>query len=305
MSEAWGSSLSPAIQATDSLQVVVKPGIKPKRRRTRRNSRYAIDSSKDEILLPEFTRLGYLTHSKLILAAQDGDTNAKHRVWVQNARLAFSVVNRYRVRQDLVADAFQEGQIGLDRAIEKFDVDRLNEFSTYAYRAISNHIFRFRARRSAFIPISPTMYRTYHKFRRSLARAMTRADWFDAHERWLDRDPDEYARLLRIHALASPEALPKDHGLARSSDHPSHPLSKSEFRRVLQTCIDALPPRMKQVIVARYGLLGLGEGNGQTLEQVGRDIGLTKERVRQIQIRAEEKLAELLVEKGYDHTAIT
>jgi len=304
MSEALGSSFSPVTRATDSLQVVVNPGIKPKRCRANRNSRYAIDSTKDEILLPEFTRLGYLTQSKLILAAQGGDANARHRVWVQNARLAFSILNRYRVRQDLVADAFQEGQFGLDRAIEKFDVDRLNEFSTYAYRAISNYIIRFRARRSAFIPISPTMYRTYHKFRRTLARAVTRADWFDAHEQWFDRDPDVYARLIQIHALAQPEAVPKDHGLAAASDHPSHPFNKSEFRHVLQACIEALPPRMKQVIIARYGLFGLGEGKGQTLEQIGHDIGLTKERVRQIQNQAEEKLEELLNEKGYDHASV-
>ena len=92
---------------------------------------------------PKLNPLPYLKESRLIQLAQQGDIKARNEVWMHYARLVLSVVNRFSIPDRLLADAIQEGSLGIKRAIEKFEIERFHSFSTYAWRWIYQYIQRF------------------------------------------------------------------------------------------------------------------------------------------------------------------
>lgn len=249
-------------------------------RSKRKRNHWAHVDPGEMTLLPKYKPLPYLREARLIQAAQNGDVAARNEVWIRNARMVLSVANQFHIPSSLLPDAIQEGNVGLCRAIEKFDVERLNAFSTYAWAWIWQRIQRFLTRQGFSIPIPAHLFSRYLKHRRLMnGRALDRED-----------DPDEAldSRLVRIHALVSAESL----SLLPKSAHPpggTFDRDRQEaIASIVKNALKALTPRQRLVVVRRYGLLG---GRPRTLDQVGREMGVTKERVRQIQKVAEGRLA--------------
>ncbi len=260
-------------------------------RKSSRRSYYAILASEGVVFLPEYKPLGYLKQANLILAAKSGNTTAMQSVWLANARLAFTVVNRYRVHWQDVPDAVQAAQLAFVRAIEGFEIERLNEFSTYAYHWLRNVVQRHRCRTLYFIRIPVHIIEAYHAFRREIVDAPSRAAWFDARAAQLDRDPSQYQLLMRIHGLAEPVSLTPRSLISNESHCPLNRLVDAATSTALHEALDCLADRDRLIIKYRYGLDGLPE---LTLEEIGGKLNLTRERVRQIQDRTESKLRWML-----------
>jgi len=247
----------------------------------------------DQITLPEYTPIGYLTKTRLIQRAQAGDSEAMQLVWESNARLAYTAANRFRVRPQIVADLIQGAQLAMPRAIKRFDPQRLLEFSTYAYVAVWREMQRQICRLRFFVPIPPHLYPKYIAFRMELERTLTPSDWFDLRERLIDTG--EYELLQKLHALIEWEPLTRDLELTAPRHSPSELIIVAEALAALHAALDELDPRERSVLEHRYGLVGQHE---HTLEEVGLLLGLTRERVRQIQRNAEANLRAILVSKG-------
>ena len=260
-----------------------------------RRSYFAMAATADEITLPKHAPVGYLTKTRLIQRAQADDTEATRLVWEGNARLTYTAANRLRVRPQLVADLIQGAQLAIPRAIRRFDPDRLLEFSTYAYAVVWREMQREVCRIRFFVRLPPQLYLKYIAFRTELERALTPSAWFDLRERLIDKG--EYDLLRKIHALAATEPLSR--GLAVTTPHhgPTEPIAAAEALAALHASLDDLHPRERCVLEKRYGLCDQRE---HTLEEIGLLLGLTKERVRQIQMNAETNLRALLVAKGWD-----
>lgn len=276
-------------QATSTTPARMRP--RPRRRR----SYFAMAATDDQITLPEYTPIGYLTKTRLIQRAQAGDSEAMQLVWESNARLTYTVANRLRVQPQIVADLIQGAQLAIPRAIKRFDPQRLLEFSTYACVAIWREMQRQVCHLRFFVALPPNVYPKYIAFRMELDRALTRSDWFDHRERLIDTG--EYELLRKIHALVAWEPLTRDHELTTPRHCTSEPILVAEALAALYAALDELDPRERSVLEHRYGLVGQRE---HTLEEIGLLLGLTKERVRQIQMNAEANLRRILVSKGWD-----
>ena len=247
----------------------------------------AIAATKDEIWLPGFRPVGYLKQSKEILAAQQGDTRMRKRVWLRNARLAYSVANRVPVRDQDMADAIQEGQLGICRAIKRFDVTRLNEFSTYAWRAIRSRIYHFHRRSSYPFIIPADLTREFWQLTSLKRRGKIPADPVAAEKVILARFPAHAKRLIRLWHRASTKVTGTTRIRRLVAPQPGADLEHQDTVRQLRNIVAALSDTDRIVIEGRFGLRGKPP---RGLEDIGREIGLTKERVRQIQIAAEAKI---------------
>lgn len=248
--------------------------------------------SPDEfVAYPKYEPLSYYQESTLIRRAQQGDLAARNEVWERNARLVLSVANQFSIPLDLMPDAIQEGMLGILRAIEKFDVDRCNTFSTHAWIWIRQRIHRFLSTHRHAIPVPAHLWSDYSRFRRDLTRCPGPREWTHCLELWNRREPRRIHTLLRIHRLISamrlaevklpiPIHCPAD-SVAQEIDH-------EYVRREVRS---RLNDRDYRVISLRYGLDGT---SGATLEEIGTQMGVTRERVRQIQTRAEKRLARQL-----------
>lgn len=269
------------------------------RRRKRRRFYFALKASEDAVQLPRHLPIGFLTQARLFRSAQAGDAEAKKKLWLAHARLAYSVANQTRCHRQDMADLIQASLIGLARAIDRFDVNRLNEFSTYAFHWLRQAARRHREKTSCFVPIPSYIYPHYHEFRRCIVDALTSGDWFDQRQDWLDRDRKQYMLLLRLHSLASPDSLKSTSAFTDANACPLEQLMRAEALALLAQALDSLSDRNRQVIRLRYGLDGCGE---HTLQEVAQTLQLTRERVRQIQVQCERQLANALITLGPEAT---
>jgi RNA polymerase nonessential primary-like sigma factor len=295
---ALPTSLLPAAPANSTPHAAPAPRTPPRRWPARRRHRcfYAIKATRHQISMPAATRLGYLTQSRLLQRAQAGDPDAHRLVWAANARLAYSVINRLRIRPDLMADAFQEAQLGLCRAIRRFEVQRLLGFSTYAFAAMRRFALRHRGRVGFGIRLPSNRVSAYHQFRDRVAEAPSRSQWFDAREEYLDRDPNEYRALLTLHGLAAPSGIEAARDQTAPILNPADAVLSEDAMQSLRESLPYLTQRQQFVLARRFGLWGWPSA---TLEQIGPSLGLTKERVRQIQNHALAALRDRLQARGW------
>jgi RNA polymerase nonessential primary-like sigma factor len=253
----------------------------------RRSNHWATRNPDDYASYPRLEPLGYLVEARLFQHAQAGDIEARNTIWIHYARLTLSVVNRFRVPDDLLADAVQEGNLGFVRAIQKFDLSQLNSFSTYAWQWIYQHIQRFVECRALPFPIPAHLFSHYFRFRRELRLCHESGDEAKLHVRWTMDEPGRLRRLIRIHALVSAIAIydvePNDHPLSIDREPNDAPSPHELCQELLAT----LKQRDRRVLERRYGLNGLA---CESLREIGDDLKLTKERVRQIQRVAERRL---------------
>ena len=252
--------------------------------------------------LKEIGRVPLLTAEEEVDLArrmEAGDESARHRLEEANLRLVVSIAKRYVGRGMLFLDLIQEGNLGLLKAVEKFDYSKGYKFSTYATWWIRQAITRAIADQARTIRIPVHMVETINKYIR-ISRQLLQ-------ELGRDPTPEEIAKHMGLSALRVREIMKiaqepvsletpigeeedshlgdfiEDEAALDPADAASMMLLKEQIADVLKT----LAPREAEVLRLRFGL---EDGRSRTLEEVGQSFGVTRERIRQIEAKALRKL---------------
>ena len=252
--------------------------------------------------LKEIGTVPLLTADEELLLAQrkaDGDESAKERLIEANLRLVVSIAKRYVGRGMQFLDLIQEGNLGLIKAVEKFDHTKGFKFSTYATWWIRQAITRAIADQARTIRIPVHMVETINKVKKVSSQLLHRNGHEPTAEEIsveLDMPVDKVREIMRVAqepvSLETPIGEEEDSHLGdfiQDDDAPapaevaSHTLLKEQLSDVLQT----LTPREAKVLRLRFGL---EDGRSRTLEEVGKEFNVTRERIRQIEAKALRKL---------------
>ena len=252
--------------------------------------------------LKEIGRVPLLTaqqEADLARAAQAGDEDARRRLSEANLRLVVSVAKRYAGRGLPFLDLIQEGNLGLMKAAEKFEPDRGFKFSTYATWWIRQSITRAIADQGRTIRIPVHLVESINRVKKTageLLRKNGREPTAEELAVRLDMEPDRIRELLQLAqdpiSLETPVGEEEDAHLEdfiqdEEAGIPADEAGRQLLRRELLGVLKSLTPREERVIALRFGL---EDGRARTLEELGREFNVTRERVRQIEAKALRKL---------------
>ncbi len=255
-----------------------------------------------KVYLKEIGKVPLLTPEEeidLAIRISKDDVKAKRRLEEANLRLVVSIAKRYGGRGMQFLDLIQEGNLGLIKAVEKFDYTKGFKFSTYATWWIRQAITRAIADQARTIRIPVHMVETINKVKKTNSQLLHkngRDPTADEIANELDMPVDKVREIMRVAqepvSLETPigeeedshlgDFIPDDDALA-----PADAASQLLLKEALSSVLKTLTPREEKVLALRFGL---EDGHPRTLEEVGREFKVTRERIRQIEAKALRKL---------------
>ena len=252
--------------------------------------------------LKEIGRVPLLTADEEVELAkrmEAGDEEAQKRLAEANLRLVVSIAKRYVGRGMLFLDLIQEGNLGLIKAVEKFDYNKGYKFSTYATWWIRQAITRAIADQARTIRIPVHMVETINKLiriSRQLLQQLGRDPSPDEIAKEMEISVDRVREIMKIAqepvSLETPIGEEEDSHLGdfiedQDAPAPADAASFTLLKAQLEDVLDTLTPREERVLRLRFGI---DDGRSRTLEEVGQNFGVTRERIRQIEAKALRKL---------------
>jgi len=257
-----------------------------------------------KIYLKEISKIGLLTprrERQLAQRAQAGDKRSRDELIKTNLRLVISIAKRYVGRGLSFLDLIQEGNIGLIKAVNKFDWKKGFKFSTYATWWIRQAITRAIADQARTIRIPVHMVETINRLNKVIREFLQENGEYPTVQdlsKLMDKPVDKISEIL----LAARETISADSPITGSDeddstlgdfladdavDHPEEAAVKMIIREEIEKILDTLQPKEATVLKMRYGLF---DGKVKTLEEVGQFFNVTRERIRQIEVKALRKL---------------
>jgi RNA polymerase primary sigma factor len=254
------------------------------------------------IYLKEIGRVALLTGAQevaLAKAIEAGDEEAKQRLTEANLRLVVSIAKKYNGRGLSFLDLIQEGNLGLIRAVEKFDYHRGFKFSTYAHWWIRQAVTRALADQSRTIRVPVHMVEMINQLvrvRRRLEQELSRDPTNQEIASEMALTPEKVREVIQVSqapvSLEQPIGDEEESHLSdfvedKEATSPADAASLSMLRAAVDDALDTLTPRERRVLQLRFGLF---DARQRTLEEIGQRLGVTRERIRQIEVTALRKL---------------
>ncbi|WP_299013288.1 RNA polymerase sigma factor RpoS [uncultured Photobacterium sp.] len=274
---------------------------------------HGFDADVIHLYLQEIAQKPLLTKNEEILYSRKsllGDEYAKATMIESNLRLVVSIAKKYRGSGMLLSDLIDEGNIGLITAVDKYDPERGFRFSTYATWWIKQTIERAIHNQARTIRLPVHVSKEINTILRTHKQLMKSSNQEPSHEdiaEKLERSVDDISGVLAYDApvVSIDQAISDDSNSQTisafiaddGSNQPDTELNQADIRKLAISVLESLNERDREIICRRFGLLG---HETQTLQQVADEVGLTRERIRQLQVSSLNKLKNALKRNNYD-----